>query len=276
MSIIFVLLMPSFITYVVIRDSSCSRVLKFISVLLLSVLTVLVVLVYTGKIALAYEYKLDSEQRNVADRIAAVANAEWETYGVLPSVAVAQAYCESQLGKARYNGWNMWGIGGVGSSFYYESVEDGTYGYLRTINNGYYGSAPFTTNAYSQISKILYGGYCPGSEETYISNVMWTINTYGLSKYDEELRNRLIKEKIDEVKTKTFKCVYDKKVKTTEIEIDNRLIKKGSVCLYFKGCLDGIYDVKKNSRQKGRVIRINNKDLDGKRVKLMFYPNAKG
>lgn len=58
----------------------------------------------------------------------------------------------------------------------------------RVINNGCYGTAPFTKNASSQISKILAGGYCTPVGD-YYSNVMWIINKYGLERFDSLIAN---------------------------------------------------------------------------------------
>ena len=112
--------------------------------------------------------------------IAEICVKEWKQYGVLPSVAIAQAMQESTLGKF-CNGNNLWGI--KSGAVYYDSLESGVYGYLKVINNGCYGTAPFTKNASSQISKILAGGYCTPVGD-YYSNVMWIINKYGLERFD--------------------------------------------------------------------------------------------
>lgn len=124
---------------------------------------------------------LSTDQQKRAYTIAKVCIKEWKNYGVLPSVAIAQAMQESTLGK-HCSGNNLWGIcSGVVN---YDSLESGVYGYLRVINNGCYGSAPFTKDASSQISKILAGGYCVPVGD-YYNNVMWIINKYGLERFDK-------------------------------------------------------------------------------------------
>lgn len=126
---------------------------------------------------------LSTVQQQRAYTIAKVCIKEWKNYGVLPSVAIAQAMQESTLGEYCY-GNNLWGIlTRKGTLVCYSSLESGVYGYLRVINNGCYGSAPFTRNPSIQISKILAGGYCVPVGD-YHNNVMWIINKYGLERFD--------------------------------------------------------------------------------------------
>lgn len=127
---------------------------------------------------------LSTDQQQRAYTIAKVCIKEWKNYGVLPSVAIAQAMQESTLGKRCY-GNNLWGILTKKRTLVcYSSFENGIYGYLHTINNGHYGSAPFTKNASSQISKILAGGYCSPINK-YYNDVMWIINKYDLERFDQ-------------------------------------------------------------------------------------------
>lgn len=124
---------------------------------------------------------LSTVQQQRVYTIARVCINEWKNYGVLPSVAIAQAMQESTLGKY-CRGNNLWGI--CSGSVHYSSLESGVYGYLRVINNGCYGSAPFTKDASSQISKILAGGYCV-PVGNYYNDVMNIINKYGLERFDK-------------------------------------------------------------------------------------------
>ena len=126
-------------------------------------------------------YALTKDQWDRADTIAEIASDSYEEYGVLPSIAIAQAFIESTLGEC-CSGNNLWGI--CSGAVHYDSLESGIYGYLRVINNGCYGSAPFTKDASSQISKILAGGYCVPIGD-YYNNVMWIINKYGLERFDQ-------------------------------------------------------------------------------------------
>lgn len=124
---------------------------------------------------------LSDVQQQRAYTIARVCIKEWKNYGVLPSVAIAQAMQESTLGK-HCSGNNLWGISS--GAVHYDSLESGVYGYLKVINNGCYGSAPFTRDPSDQIGKILAGGYCV-PVDNYYSNVMWIINKYGLERFDQ-------------------------------------------------------------------------------------------
>ena len=87
---------------------------------------------------------------------------------------------ESTLGK-HCSGNNLWGI--ASGAISYDSLESGVYGYLKVINNGCYGSAPFTRDSSSQINKILSGGYCVPVGE-YYENATWIIDHYGLERFD--------------------------------------------------------------------------------------------
>ena len=60
--------------------------------------------------------------------------------------------------------------------------------YLKVINNGCYGSAPFTRDSSSQINKILSGGYCV-PVGNYYSDAMWIINHYELERFDTLIKN---------------------------------------------------------------------------------------
>lgn len=123
---------------------------------------------------------LSGQQKQRAYTIAKICIKEWKKYGVLPSVAIAQAMQESTLGE-HCSGNNLWGI--ASGAIHYSSLEEGVYGYLKVINNGCYGTAPFTQNASSQISKILAGGYCV-PVGNYYNDVMWIINRYELERFD--------------------------------------------------------------------------------------------
>lgn len=123
------------------------------------------------------------KQAEDAQQIANICIENWEEYGCLPSVCIAQAWQESNLGKES-NGYNWWGIcsGGV----YYDSLEEGVFGYMRVINNGYYEGAPFEKDPMTQIRKILDGGYC-SPEGDYYYNIGWIIDHFDLTKYDDQL-----------------------------------------------------------------------------------------
>lgn len=124
---------------------------------------------------------LSKAQKNRAYTIANICVKEWKNYGVLPSTAISQAMIESTLGK-HCRGYNLWGI--KSGTVSYRSLKHGTYSYLKVINNGYYGTAPFTKNSSSQIRKILNGGYCV-PVGNYYKNVTWIVNKYGLQRFDK-------------------------------------------------------------------------------------------
>ena len=136
------------------------------------------------KIVRPSDTRLTGVRKRNADRIAKTCIKYYKTYGVLPSVSVAQAFVETGIGTA-YNNGNLWGIS---SNNYggYSSIEAGCVAYLKVINNGYYKGAPFAKNYKTQIRRILYGGYCDGEEE-YISDVIHIIQKYNLTDYDKYL-----------------------------------------------------------------------------------------
>lgn len=124
---------------------------------------------------------LSQAQKNRAYTIANICIKEWKRYGVLPSTAISQAMVESTLGK-HCRGYNLWGI--KSGSVSYSSLEAGVYAYMRVINNGCYGTAPFTRSSSSQIRKILNGGYCVPIGN-YYKNATWIVNKYKLKKFDK-------------------------------------------------------------------------------------------
>lgn len=124
---------------------------------------------------------LSKAQKSRVYTIANICIKEWKKYGVLPSTAISQAMVESTLGK-HCRGYNLWGI--KSGAVTYRSLEHGTYSYLKVINNGYYGTAPFTKNSSSQIRKILNGGYCV-PVGNYYKNATWIVNKYELKRFDK-------------------------------------------------------------------------------------------
>ena len=82
---------------------------------------------------------LSDQQKETADKIANYVANHWEENGVLPSVAVAQAYQESSF--IHYRGYNLWGINSGATT--YSSLEDGIEHYMDVINLHYYKGAPY-------------------------------------------------------------------------------------------------------------------------------------
>lgn len=155
------------------------------------VLVLVLVMLMTSP-AKVYAKSFTDSQTERAEVIAEICIREWETYGVLPSTAITQAFLESTLGDF-CSGYNLWGI--ASGAVQYDSLEDGVYGYLGVINNGYYTNAPFEKDFYKQIRYILDGGYCQ-PEGDYYSKAVWTYETYELYKYDEMLFEELEKKEM--------------------------------------------------------------------------------
>lgn len=260
--------------------------LGIIFAMIIIISSVIVIGVATPKAATK---KLTKSQQYYADTIARIAADNWEKYGVLPSVAVAQAFVESTLGD-HCSGYNCWGI--KSGAVQYGSLEEGTYAYLKVINNGYYGTAPFTTDYHSQLRKILAGGYCT-PVGSYYEDAMWAISAYDFTKYDDEMFDRIERERIAREKRKAeireakrrakwklpYKMVYDEDVKENEVECDPEIIRSGAVLVYntknhYK--LNKIYSVVKGKKKSGQVLRTSNKDLAGKTVYLEVKEKAIG
>ena len=128
--------------------------------------------------------ELTEKQKENADRIAQIASDNYDTYGVLPSIAVAQAFIESTLGDFPSNSHNYFGIcaGDIG----YSSFYDGVIGYLKVINNGRYEGALFNSSYSDSMLHILNGGYCQPVGD-YYSKAIWSIEHYGFYEYDIKL-----------------------------------------------------------------------------------------
>lgn len=211
------------------------------------------------------------DQQDRADIIAEICIKEWDTYGVLPSVAISQAFIESTLGEY-CSGFNLWGIQSGAVS--YGSLVEGVYAYLEVINNGYYPDAPFCRDSSTQIRRILDGGYCE-PEGDYYQNVMWTIDNYNLDRYDELLFNRLAEKERLKKQKRPFRIKYDPDVPPYIVRVDSDVISLNStVCIYADYDLTGIYEVEPGG--DGNTIRVSDKRLDGLKVELQIYENAKG
>lgn len=253
-----------------------------------------------------------SQQRN-ADRIAEVCIKEWETYGVLPSIAIAQAFIESTLGD-HCRGYNLWGI--RSGAVTYSSLENGIYGYLKVINNGYYPNAPFQTDYKAQIRKILDGGYCQ-PEGAYYSKALWTVREYNLTKYDTELfkvleankkkkeeetkkrKRKKLEKETEEVREfmmeralrradteytgkrykkqykQCYEFVYDPTVPKGKVSVDISMIYGGKVIVYSGLTLVGEYGAV-NGKIDGYYLGTRDKSLVGKVVYIDIHEDEKG
>lgn len=220
----------------------------------------------------------NSRQIERAEIIYEVVSDNWERYGVLPSVCIAQAFIESTLGE-HCRGYNYWGISSGAES--YSSLENGVYRYMRVINNGYYRGAPFETDPYRQIRKILDGGYCQ-PEGNYYSNAVWTIDNYDLTEYDrrmfEKIKNRREKKKARQKAKKeekkkreetqkrrerqkeAYTAVYDETLAPGQIDIDEEAVSGGTVLVGY-----GFYDVIRHTTH-GNTVKTGDKSLDGRTI----------
>lgn len=200
-------------------------------------------------------HALTKKQWETADVIAEVAAENYEKYGVLPSVAVAQAFIESTLGTY-CRGNNLWGIRSGAES--YPSLEAGVLRYLEVINNGYYVGAPFASDYRTQLRCILDGGYCQ-PVGPYYENATWSIEHYGFDKYDEMIPDMYILK-------------YSKKCPKYTVVIKSKKAKKSTVAQIGKY----FYETERDKTLDKNVILVPNKKLDGKRVAINLIENVKG
>lgn len=198
---------------------------------------------------------LSKKQWQRADIIAEVAAENYGEYGVLPSVAVAQAFIESSLGK-HCSGNNLWGIRSGAES--YSSLENGVMRYLKVVNNGCYPGAPFASNYETQLYSILDGGYCE-PVGNYYCNAVWSIERYGFDKYDEMI-------------PRTYTLKYSKKCSPYMILINSNKAKKSTV-IQIK---EHFYETKCDDSLKKNVVLVPDKKLNGKKVTISLIENVKG
>lgn len=124
------------------------------------------------------------DKKATANTIADICVDNYETYGVLPSVAIGQAYLESGLGE-KCRPYNLWGINNGKAS--YDSLEEGVHAYLKCINNGRYDDALFNKDYKSSLQHIQNGGYSVNKK--YASTVCSIIESNNLDEYDEPIQN---------------------------------------------------------------------------------------
>lgn len=249
---------------------------------LVIVLMVLIILNPSTATEATAKTTLSKNQKKTADRIAGIAGKEWEKYGVLPSVAVTQAFIESSLGKNQVRPNNLWGIRPRGEYSSYESIEGGVYGYLRVLNNGRYDKALFKTDYRRQIWLILQGGYYGeddgGTVEEYYRNCINSIDKYGFDKYDKSLLLQIKKEEKEKKRKKkwrkTYTLIYDATLAEHEAKVDKKIIKKGALKIWKDNEMKGIFDVVKG--QKGFNISVPYSELEGMEVNIEVLEDAKG
>ena len=221
---------------------------------------------------------LTKKQIEVAEKIAKETSDSWEERGVLPSVAVVQAFNESSLGVNQVKPNNLWGIrpGGVNYA-YYSSVDEGIEAYLDVLNNGLYDKALYKKDYRTQLRYILAGGYYGeddgGTNEEYYKNCVDSIEKHGFDRYDKVLFKRLEKKRKKKWE-KTYTLHYDSSLSEHEVRVDKKIINGGVVQIWKDDELKGIYDVA--GGQKGLNIGISGSGMDGMKVKIIVNEEAKG
>lgn len=125
----------------------------------------------------AHARTFTEEQQALVDLIVEISVDSYEEYGILPSVAISQAFVESTLGERCRNN-NLYGIRGGE----YDTHEASILAYMDLMQSERYAGARHIENPREQIEYILDAGYCP--DEGYADDVDWTIREYDLEKYD--------------------------------------------------------------------------------------------
>lgn len=172
---------------------------------------------------------LTDNQKEIANTLAKICTENWDTYGVLPSVCIAQAFVESSLGK-NCAGNNLWGI--RKGKERYETLEDGVIRYLQVINNGYYEDAPFLTDYKAQISEILEGGYCQPVGD-YYEDAVWIIENYDLTQYDQPLFDELERREKEVTQNEEYNMQYDDRSTNNMIDTDVIIIQEGLLVRFY-------------------------------------------
>lgn len=226
--------------------------------------------------------ELTREQKNTADKMAEVALKNWEKYGILPSVAVAQTFIESSLGVNQVRPNNLWGLRPGGKYASYKSFKDGAHAYFKVLSNGLYDKALYKTDYRQQIWLILQGGYYGeddgGTIEEYYRDCIDSIDKYGFDKYDKSLLLQIKKEEKERKRKKkwkeTYTLIYDATLAEHEVKVDKKIIKKGDLKIWKDNEMKGIFDVVKG--QKGFNISVPYSELDGMKVNIEVLEYAKG
>ena len=220
----------------------------------------------------------------MADRIAKVAIDNYDTYKILPSLVVTQACQESSLG-VHCRGNNLWGIKSGAES--YATVEAGAHRYLEILNYKRYKNVRGNTNFYSAMQSILNAGYCVGNPN-YVQQCTYLYETYGFSKYDKELFQKLektkelAKKRKQEMKREKFVGTvgwtlrYDPDVPDHSVKVSKKFAKKGTILIFENDDLYGIYDTIATGNDDDYVIYINDPEMNGHVVDIESKEYAKG
>lgn len=182
---------------------------------------------------------LTSSRKDTADAIADICIEEWDTYGILPSVAVGQAFVESGLGSG---GSNLFGVNGCSRL----GPVSATYRYLQCLHNEYFkGKAAWKDSPEEQMYYILErGNYCEGEYPygRYYYNVIRSIYRYGWDKYDEKLSRIIARKGRKRARKKAsrlrsqrsrmpFRLIFNKDMALGTMCADPEYIKKGSTVI---------------------------------------------
>lgn len=184
-------------------------------------------------------HALSVSRENTADAIADICIQEWDTYGILPSVAVGQAFVESGLGSGGSNLFGVNGCFGLGP-------VSATYRYLQCLHNEYFkGRAAWKETPEEQMYYILErGNYCEGEYPygCYYNNVIQSIYRYGWDGYDEKLSRKLAEKDRERARKKDerlrgqrhqmpFQLRFSQDVPVGAMLADPEYIKKGSTVI---------------------------------------------
>lgn len=182
---------------------------------------------------------LTTSRENTADIISDICIQEWDTYGILPSVAIGQAFVESGLGSGGSNLFGVNGCSGLGP-------VSATYRYLQCLHNGFFkGKAAWKDSPEEQMYYILErGNYCEGEYPygRYYNNVIQSIYQYGWDKYDETLSRKLAEKGRERARKKAsrlraqrsrmpFRLIFNKDMAVGTMCADPEYIKKGSTVI---------------------------------------------
>lgn len=226
--------------------------------------------------------ELSESQKETADYIAEVTAAEYDTYRILPSVAVCQAFQESSLGVYNIDKNNLWGIkkgGGEEGNRSYDSLYDGIIDYLEVLQDEtYYKNVRGVRSHSQQLWNILLGGYYGGSKKSYFSVCLEHYANHNFAKYDEKMwstrrEEKLAKRKLEKQK-KEFLVHHDPTIGSNEIKISSGVVEKGSVGIVSNHMILGRYDVINGT--KGYNVYVNDPELDGMKVLLDVKEGAVG
>ena len=195
---------------------------------------------------------LSTSRQNTADAIADICIEEWDIYGILPSVAIGQAFVESGLGSGGSNLFGVNGCSGLGP-------VSATYRYLQCLHNGFFkGRAAWKDSPEEQMYYILERGYyCAGEypHGRYYYNVLGSIDRYGWRRYDRTLEKRLREREKKKKRKKRqkgyFRIIFSYEIPEGTCIVDPGYIKKGSTIIYSGGIIEA---TKTNISLKNTII----------------------